>query len=38
MKRPKNHVLVDISKLVLRKISPIKWIIRDKDHDYGLDR
>ncbi|KFC17835.1 DUF4365 domain-containing protein [Epilithonimonas lactis] len=36
-KRTRNHILEDKSRQALSSILPEKWVIRDKDKDYGID-
>ena len=36
-KRPKQHELEDLSRAKFQLILPRKWVLRDKDKDYGID-
>ncbi|WP_233900505.1 DUF4365 domain-containing protein [Tenacibaculum piscium] len=36
-KRPKQHQLEDLSRAKFQLCLPEKWVIRDKDKDYGID-
>ena len=36
-KRPKQHHLEDLSRAKFQLCLPEKWVIRDKDKDYGID-
>jgi len=38
MKRPKEHVIENISSIILRNKLPESWILRDIEPDYGLDK
>lgn len=37
MKRPKAHVIEDISKNIFKSLLPQEWIIREIPSDYGVD-
>ena len=37
MKRPRQHVLEDESRLTLKNFLPSEWIVEDIRRDYGLD-
>lgn len=36
-KRPIQHILEDESRTKFSEIIPSKWVVRDKDKDYGID-
>jgi hypothetical protein len=36
-KRPKQHQLEDLSRAQFQLCLPEKWVLRDKDKDYGID-
>ncbi|MCD8436010.1 DUF4365 domain-containing protein [Tenacibaculum dicentrarchi] len=36
-KRPKQHQLEDVSRAKFQLCLPEKWVVRDKDKDYGID-
>lgn len=36
-KRTRNHILEDKSRQALSNALPEKWVVRDKDKDYGID-
>jgi len=36
-KRPKQHELEDLSRAKFQLSIPRKWVLRDKDKDYGID-
>lgn len=38
MKRPQEHVKEDISRKILESKLPDRWILRDIEPDYGLDK